>query len=188
MSVRTRVAAVVLLTVGSLTVVTGVPAQAAHLTRPHATSKISFPPVSGFRWVAAPSSISSLATTLKATGLCSDAVVKGAADKAGTVQDAALIAQYNPAMTKLLDKATIKKILDGAAKGAQAFAGSKAKASDHVANGAHFRVLSSSGIAVAVTYFRGGKLIEIFGPSLKQVTSFTSSFIKSAQARGAKTV
>ncbi len=161
------------------------PATAQQAHRVAATTKVTLAPVSGYTYVAAPASFSSFLTSVKATGLISSAVLKGAKDKKD-IQEVVLLAQYNAKMTKLTDKASQKTLLDGGVAGMKSSFGSKVKATDHVMVGTHVRELTVSGISIVLTYMKGGKLLEIFGPSSASTLNFAKLYLSSAKAHGQK--
>lgn len=153
-----------------------------HASAATATPKLV--PVKGYTYITAPAEYQAFVKMIKATGYVTGATIKGAKDS-NDIQAVVLLAQYNAKITKALDKATLKKVLDGATSGLAAVAGSKA-IKDYAVAGTHVRSINLSGVTVLVTYIKTGKLVETFGPNAAAGLKFIKAYLLSAKAHGQK--
>jgi len=118
-----------------------------------------------------------MVSNLEATGMVSSVVGNGVADSSGNVVAALVLAQYNPKLTVLLDKQSPTKILGGAVKGAQAFSTGRSTVTNHVLHHTQVRLIQSAQISVAVSYQKGGMLIEVLGPTPAAVLAFMNAYL-----------
>ena len=147
---------------------------------------LTLPPVAGYHWTAAPKEFNSFQSSLTATGLVTAVLLKGASDKKNVVQYVAMEAQYKKSIAAATDKTPLKKLLDGGVRGIQAMVGSNTKATDYAIAGTHVREVTVNGISIVVTFLKGGKILEIFGPTAKGTLNFSKAFLLSAKAHGQK--
>ena len=133
--------------------------------------------VRGYHYVALPTELKPISTSLTDSGLITAVSARGVAKGSHTDPDLAIfLASYNPKLTVRLDKAPITKVLDGASKGFRAFADAHATTSDHVLSGKHVRLIVSSQVSIAVGYERGGTLVEIIGPKSAETLRFARAY------------
>jgi hypothetical protein len=155
---------------------TGQGSSGAPVVTPAGSGFVSVP---GYTYTSLPAELSPLLTEVKATGFVTSVTGRGVIKGSGSTVDVAIVVvQYTPTITATLDKSSTTKVLNNAAKGAKAFVGAGATATDHELSGTEVRVLSKSPISMAVSYQKGGHLIEVFGPSTSSaVLDFVTAYL-----------
>ena len=133
--------------------------------------------VAGYNYVEVQGAFATLGEQLKSTGLITAVEAKGVTDAAGKNIAAIFLAQYNPKLTAALDVAPIAQVLDGAAKGAQAFTKEPGKISIQVLAGVSARLFQTKSVSVLVAYKKGGVLVEIFGPNAADLLKFGGAYL-----------
>ena len=132
--------------------------------------------VPGYTYVEVQGAFSSLGEQLKGTGLITAVAAKSVKDAAGKDVAAIFLAQYNPKLSATIDVAPIGQVLDGAAKGAQAFTKEPGKISNQVLAGVPARLFQTKSLSVLVAYKKGGVLVEIFGPNAAELLKFGNAY------------
>jgi hypothetical protein len=133
--------------------------------------------VPGYTYTTLPAQLQQMSNLVHATGMVTSVAGRGVKDGSGTDVAAIMLLQYNPNMTALLEKRTVNQILDGAAKGAQAFTTGKTTVTTHVLSGRQMRLVQHASQSMGVAYQHGGVLIEVYGPTPASVLSFTSAYL-----------
>jgi len=133
--------------------------------------------VPGYTYGAPPASFKETIQTLDATGMVTAVASRGVKEASGTEVGAIMLMKYNPKLTVMLDAKDPGKLLDGSAAGSKAQIPGKSTVTTRVLFGTEVRLIESDKLAVVIAYQRGGRLIQVMGPTTLPVIKFAGAYL-----------
>lgn len=104
------------------------------------------------------------------------AEAKTVKDSSGRAVGVLVVLQYGPALTAATDATSIDTVLDSLIRGVSGFVSGALISADAVYYGFQVRSVHREGMAAAVAYERGGRVIQLVGEDPAELDRFLTSF------------
>ena len=136
--------------------------------------------ISGYTYEDAPPGCGSVQDTMMGTGTVEAAEARSVIDSSGELAAVLLVAQYTDSVVANLDTLPEKIVLGAAIGSAKAAMTGKVTEASVTIGGKRLSIISSKTLTVAVAYFPGGMLVQLYGPIRSAVVAVAKAYVKAA--------
>ncbi|MFC6236885.1 hypothetical protein [Longivirga aurantiaca] len=138
--------------------------------------------VPGYTYGDAPADFATMGKALTDTGLVSEVKVVGLDTPDGETAVVLVAAQYTPEVTKSFEGMPMESILGGVAGGVKPSLTGKVTEETITVDGTDIVVLASPDLSVALVYFDGGLLAQMYGPDRDALVTAAKAFVTAQNA------